>query len=469
MTDILLVNPPSPDKSIIIRDLNRSGRTSRERIIWPQTNLAYLAAMAPSNLKVEIIDCIAEKMNWPNFIKLLQEKKPRYVIGHVITSTASNDLKTFKEAKKNGAKTITMGPHVTELPEMTLKQNPDMDFIMLKECDLTFKELIENLENNQKDLSYIKGLAWRNKNQEIIINEPRPFIENLDDLPLPRHDLLPIKKYVFPFMASEFTFVVAGRGCPFPCTFCRQPIMWSRKVRTRSAESLMKELKLLKKLGIKNFIFHSDTFTINKDLVMKLCKMMIDEKLSLNWACNSRVDTLDEEMLRTMKKAGCWMIAFGFESGSQKILDLCKKNSTIDQGEKIAKLTDKVGIKIYGYFIIGLIGETIETIQETINFAKNLPITFAIFHVASPYPGTEFYHQVKNGGWLTSEQWEDTNQGGASPIDYPQLSSKEIMKGIKKAYRLFYLRPTAAWRILRSIRNFSDLKQLIMAGINQLF
>ena len=340
---------------------------------------------------------------------------------------------------------------------------------MLKECDLTFKELIENLENNQKDLSHIKGLAWRNENQEIIINEPRPFIENLDDLPLPRHDLLPIKKYIFPFMTSEFTFVVASRGCPFPCTFCRQPIMWSRVVRTRSAENLMEELKLLKKLGIKNFLFHSDTFTINKDLVMKLCKMMIDEKLNLKWTCNSRVDTIDEDMLRIMRKAGCWMIAYGFESGSQKILDLCKKNTTVEQGKKIVELTDKVGIKIYGYFIIGLIGETKETIQETINFAKNLPITFAIFHVASPYPGTEFYHQVKDNDWLTSEQWEDTNQGGSSPINYPQLSSQEIMTGIQKAYRSFYLRPIAIWKILRSIRNFSDLKQFIMAGINQLF
>ncbi len=163
------------------------------------------------------------------------------------------------------------------------------------------------------------------------------------------------------------------------------------------------------------------------------------------------------------------MIAFGFESGSQKILNLCEKNTTVEQGRKTAKLTDKIGLKIYGYFIIGLIGETKETIKETINFAKNLPITFAIFHVASPYPGTNFYQQVKNNNCLISEKWEDADQGGTSPVNYPQLSSKEIMKGIKNAYWSFYLRPSAILKILASIRNFTDLRHLISAGLGQLF
>lgn len=471
MTDILIVNPPSPDKSIIIRDFNRSGRTSKEQIIWPQTSLAYLAAMVPPYLKVEIIDCIAEKLDWPAFIKILNEKKPRYVVSHVITSTAHNDLKIFEEAKKinPGTETITMGPHVTELFQKTLEENPALDYVMVKECELTFKELVENLEKKQSDLNHVKGLAWRNREGKIILNESRPFIKTLDDLPLPRHDLLPLNKYVFPFIASSFTFVMSGRGCPFACTFCRQPIMWSRTVRTRSAQSIIKELRWLKELRIKNFIFHSDIFTIYKDITKEICQMMIDEKLNLSWACNSRVDTVDEETLQLMKKAGCWMIAFGFESGSQKALNLCEKNTTIEQGKKVAELANKIGIKIYGYFIIGLIGETKETIKETINFAKNLPITFAIFHVASPYPGTNFYQQVKNNGWLISEEWENVDQGGTSPIDYPQLTSKEIMKGIKKAYWSFYLRPGATLKILTSIKNFSDLKHFIRAGFGQLF
>lgn len=467
MTDVLLINPPSPNKSIIIRDLNRSGRTSKEQIIWPQTNMAYLAAMLPENLSVEIIDCIAERMSWPDFLRLLNNKKPRYVISHVITSTATNDLRVFKEAKKLKAITITMGPHVTELPKQTLEENKDLDFIMTRECDYTFKELIIAKEKKQSDLSNIKGLAWR-QDKQIIVNENRPYIENLDKLPLPRHDLLPIDKYVFPFMADKFTFVVSGRGCPYPCTFCRQPIMWEKKVRLRSAQNIMKELRLLKELEVNNFIFHSDTFTVNKIIVKELCQMMIDEKLNLTWACNSRVDTVDEETLKLMKKAGCWMIAYGFESGSQMILDKAEKNATVKQGKEIAQITHDIGIKVYGYFIIGLLGESKETIKETISFAKNNPVTFAIFHVASPFPGTKFYKQVKENGWLTNEQWEATDQGGNSPVDYPQLSGKEIMQGIKHAYRSFYLRPRAAINILGAVRNYNDIKHLISAGIGQL-
>lgn len=466
--DILFVNPPSPDNSIIIRDFNRSGRTSKERIIWPQTDLAYLAAMVPKNLKIEILDCIAERMNWDKFLKVLNIKKPRYVVSHVITSTAQNDLRVFKEAKKIGAITATMGPHVTELPEKTLKENPDLDFVMLGEPEITFQELVKTIDSKNNNFEKIKGLAYR-LNGEIKLNEKRELIANLDELPLPCQDLLPLDKYVFPFMASKFTFVISERGCPFPCTFCRQPIMWERKVRHRSPENIIEELKLLKKLGVKEFIFHADTFTLDKDRVMKLCQIMLDENLNLRWGCNSRVDTVDEEMLKIMKKAGCWMIAYGIESGSPEILEKCEKEATVKQAEETIRLTHKIGIKVYGYFIIGLLGETKKTIQETINLAKRLPITFAIFHTASPYPGTKFYRQVKEKGWLTSEKWEDINQGGTSPVDYPQLSGKEIMVGIKKAYWSFYLRPKVILNILGSIRNLRDIKELLRAGMAQLF
>jgi len=470
MIDILLVNPPSPDSSIIIRDFNRSGRTSKERIIWPQTSLAYLAGMIPKDLKAEIIDCIAEKIKWPDFLNLLKEKKPRYLVSHVITSTATNDLRVFEEAKKIDSHTITitMGPHVSALTKETLQQNPHLDFILIYEPEKTFAELIQTIESGEKNFKSIKGLAYK-ENSLIRINERRDYIFNLDELPIPRHDLLPLKKYIFPFMASSFTFVVPSRGCPYHCTFCRQPIMWAKNFRSRSTENIMEELRFLKRLGLKEFIFQSDTFTINKKVVIQICKKIIDENLNFRWSTNSRVDTIDEEMLEWMKKAGCWMIAYGIESGSQKILDKCKKGITIEQIKKTINLTHKAGIKVYGYFIIGLIGENKKTIQQTIDLAKKLPITFTIFHTAAPYPGTEFYKEIKENGWLTSEKWEDINQGTDTPINYPQLSGQEINQGIRRAYREFYFRPKAIWGILVSIRNFKDIKGIIMAAINQLF
>ena len=229
MIDILLVNPPSPDDSIIIRDLNRSGRTSKERIIWPQTNLAYMAAMVDETLEVEIIDCIAEDMDWKQFEQYLLEKKPRYLVSHVITSLETNDIKTFYLAKQiSECITIAMGPHVTELTEEVLTNHLSLDFIIRGETEITFKELITTLEQNG-DLSKVNGIAYRD-NGVTKTSDEREFITNLDELPLPRHDLLPLEKYVFPFIASKFTFVISSRGCPYPCTFCRQPIMWDYKV-----------------------------------------------------------------------------------------------------------------------------------------------------------------------------------------------------------------------------------------------
>lgn len=459
MVDVLLVNPPTSNGTIVIRDLNRSGRTSREKIIWPQTNLALLAAMVPKNLSVEILDCIAEKMDWNSFKKVLYQKKPKYVLSHVITSSYKNDFNVFKLAKGFGAITMSVGPHVTDRSKESLKECPELDFIIRKEPEVTFKELLLLLEKGES-LKNVKGLVYKNS-KKIIFNEDRPYLNNLDDLPIPRHDLLPLDKYVFPFISSKFTFVTSSRGCPYHCTFCRQKIMWSKRFRFRSASHIMEELEFLKNIGVNNILFQSDTFTLNKKIILDLCKKIVKKNLNIKWGCNSRVDTIDKEMLYWMKKAGCWMIAYGIESGSQDILDKCRKDQTIQQIIKSINLTNKYGIKIYGYFIIGLPGETKETIKETIKFAKKLPITFAIFHVASPYPGTDLYNDAKENNWLNlSEDLEKVDQGGNSPVNYPDLSAEDVMNGIKKAYLSFYLRPIAVFRILKGIRSFSGLKHL---------
>ena len=187
MIDILLVNPPSPDDSIIIRDLNRSGRTSKERIIWPQTNLAYMAAMVDDTHDVEIIDCIAENIDWQDFEKYLLNKKPRYLVSHVITSLETNDMQTFSIAKKLvNCITIAVGPHVTELAKEVLTKYISLDIIICRETEITFKELINTLENGG-DLSKVKGIAYRDDGT-IKINESREFIQDLDKLPLTRYD-----------------------------------------------------------------------------------------------------------------------------------------------------------------------------------------------------------------------------------------------------------------------------------------
>lgn len=462
--DVLFFNPPSPDGELYIRDHNRSGRKSREGYIWPQTSLAYLAAMVKDKLRVDIIDCIAEKIDWNQANRIILAKKPKYFVTHVISSTLYNDLYATLVAKAIGAKTITMGCHATELAEETLRNFPTLDFILRREPEITFRELIIALER-KKDLKPIKGLCYREGNK-IIVNPDRDYLKNLDTLPISLQELLPLEKYFMPFVGKKFTFVLASRGCPFHCTFCRQPIMWQRKVRFRSPENIVSELKVIKKLGVKSINFQSDTFTVDRDWVIKLCKLMIKEDLNFKWLCNSRCDTVDSEMLSWMKKAGCWLVGFGIESGSQKILDNCKKDITLAKIERGIELTKKARIDVWGWFVIGLPGETKKTIRETIDFAKRLPLDLANFAFATPYPGTEFYKQVDEKGYLVSHNWEDYDQNYSAVTSYPELSAHQIEKAIKKATLEWTLRPRPLFWLLKGARDWYTAKYLFKIAMN---
>ena len=469
MTDVFFVNPPSPDGLVYIRDINRSGRRSREKTIWPQISLASLAAVVKlAGFSVDLVDCIAEKMSWDKFKEVLKEKKPKYVVINAITSIISNDLYVSYLAKAQGAKSIVIGPHITSLPKETMEKYPSVDLGILGEAESTIKELIDACEAGS-DLSKVKGIVFR-KEGKAIVTEKRPFIENLDSLPIALHELLPIKKYRLPYIGNEYTFVLASRGCPFFCTFCRQPIMWERKVRSRSADSIFKELQYLDSIGVKNIMFHSDTFTIDRKIVIDLCKKIVDSGLKFKWCCNSRVDTIDEEMLEWMNKAGCWMVMYGIETGSDKILNNVKKGgtATVEKARLAVSWAKKHKIKVWGYFIIGLPGETKATIEETIRFSKELPLDMVNFSVGAPYPGTEFYKQTIENNWLESQEWEDFDQNYSAIVSYPELSSKEIMQGIKKAYISWFARPKGILVFLKGCSSLENIKQLFSIGLMHL-
>ncbi len=456
--DMLLVNPPSPDRSIIIRDVNRCGRKTRERMIWPQTNLAYLASLVRDQFSVEIIDAIAEDINWDKFKQILKDKKPRYVASNIISTTLTNDMYIMFLAKSLGAATIGMGPHLTDRPEESLIRFPSLDFAIMGEAELTFVELIDVLENNGH-LEAVKGIAFRN-GSNIQINEERPFIENLDDLPMPAHDLLPLKKYRMPFF-GQYTFIVAGRGCPYSCIFCRQNVMWKNVVRMRSADSLLREVKYLLGLGVENIMFQADTFTANKKMVKELCRKIIKEKLEFKWACNTHIATINQEMVDLMKQAGCWMIAPGIESCSNKVLKNIRKQITVKQIYEVVEMIHKAGIEVWGYFVYGLPGDTKDTLEENTRCALELPLDMANFAVAAPYPGTPFYRQAVENNWLVSTEWEDFDQNYSAIVDYGYLKPDDIIKAIKKANVKFFSRPKHAWRIFKEMfKDFSMVKPL---------
>ena len=319
------------------------------------------------------------------------------------------------------------------------------------------------------DLHRIKGIAWRN-GDEIVLNFPRPFIQDLNDLPIPMHELLPLQKYRMPLIKGPFTFIVTSRGCPAGCTYCIKHVSYQYSTRLRSPELIMKELWGLKKLGINNIHMYADLFTVNRDQVMELCQRMIDEKINIKWMCNSRVDFVDEEMLSMMGKAGNWMISWGIESANEQILKHAHKGANPEKAKQALTWARQAGIKNWGYFIIGLPGETEDSIRQTIAFAKKLPLDIALFHVAAPYPGTPFFFEVVKNGWFRpGTRWEQVDMDKGTVLDYPNLSAERLLYWQKRAFREWAFRPGPMFTYLKMLlSDWSTVKTALSVGLQHL-
>jgi radical SAM superfamily enzyme YgiQ (UPF0313 family) len=517
--DILLVNPPTPDGAIWIRSQHRVGRRSRENMVWPQVSLAQLAALLHPDYSVEIIDANALRMGWKEFEEILRDRRPRYYLTQVTAPTLTNDMYGAFLARSLGAMTLSFGTHVTPMPRETMRGFPALDFVLRGEPELTLRELLDTLEYAggrrkvadgrlwladdkpsdatgllqrmmsdadpewkpawaqadgdtpppvQTRLAQIKGLVWRS-GDEIVVNPDRPFIRDLNDLPIPLHHLLPLDKYRIPMIKGPYTFIVTSRGCTAGCTYCIKHVSYQFAVRLRTPENIMAELWELNKLGIRNIHMYADLFTVNRDQVVDLCNLIIKEGLKIRWTCNSRVDYVDEEMLKLMAKAGCWTISWGIESANEQILKHAHKGYRLEQAPRALKWAHEAGIKNWGYFIIGLPGETVDSIRQTMAFSKELPLDIALFHIAAPYPGTPFFFEVVKNNWFRpGTQWEAVDMDKSTVLDYPGLKAEELEYWQKRAFREWAFRPGPMWTYIKSINGPRVLRSAVEIGLQTL-
>ena len=467
LVDVLFVNPPSPDGEVFIRDIHRVGRRSREKMIWPQTELAGLAAvMEEAGYTTEIIDCIAEYMDWPHFQAILEHWRPRYMVTNVTAPTLKNDLTTTFLAKSLGTTTIAIGSHVTPMAYETMNHFPSLDVVIRHEPEFTLRELVQTLEAGGT-LHGVQGTIFRHEG-EIVANPDRPFVDNLDDLPMPLYHKLPLQKYRIPMLRGPYCFVVTSRGCPAGCRFCIKHVMWQNTVRSHSPERILAEMKMLASLGVTNIHFYADLFTVDRQVVIDLCKLIVKDGTKFKLTSNSRVDFIDEEMLYWMGKAGFWMISWGLESGSMDVLKRMRKGINFDKTRKALETAEKYGIKNWAYFIIGMPGETVETIDETIAFAKSLPLTLALFHIAVPYPGTPFYYEAVENGWISASRWEDLDMDRSTVLNYPDLSADELEYHAKRAFRQWAMRPGPALTYLKSMNSLATFTSAVSLGVEHL-
>jgi radical SAM superfamily enzyme YgiQ (UPF0313 family) len=321
---------------------------------------------------------------------------------------------------------------------------------------------------NGAQMTAIKGLGWR-EHGEIRLNWDRPFFKSLDELPIPYHHLLPLDKYRMPMIKGPYTFIVTSRGCPAGCKYCIKHVSYQNSVRLRSPEKLMEEMWLLQNLGVHHIHMYADLFTVNRDQVVELCQLIIKENLKITFTANSRVDYVDEELLKLMGRAGCTLISWGIESGNEMVLKKAHKGYKMEQAHKALRWAKQAGIKNWGYFIIGLPGETVETIHETMAISKKLPLDIALFHVAAPYPGTPFFFEVVENNWFRSgTNWEEVDMDQATVLDYENLKAEDLLYWQKRAFREWAFRPGPVLTMLKSMNTWAGFKSAVDIGLQTL-
>ncbi|KKL64203.1 hypothetical protein LCGC14_2167380, partial [marine sediment metagenome] len=360
--------------------------------------------------------------------------------------------------------TVLIGSHPTFFHREVMKENPAVDAISRGEFDLAVKDVAVSLSRGHK-LDKIKGITYRD-GQGVQENEERPLIKNVDELPFPDRRIVKSKYYrQGTFTGKRCTTIVSSRGCPHNCTYCLWPkTLYGQRFRARSAENVVAEIKqVVEDFHIDEIYFDDDSLALNRARILRICQLINEKNIKVKWIPQCRVDSMDEEVISAMKRAGCHYIRFGVESGSQRMLDIMKKGTTLAQIERAFDLCRKAGIKTQAFFVFGIPGETPQTIRESIEFAKKLRPDSAQFAVVVPHPGTELYEICQSKGWLEYESWEDFSAGNCL-IETEKLSRKDVERARIQAYREFYFRSSYIFATALRLRNLREVGSVLKSA-----
>jgi hopanoid biosynthesis associated radical SAM protein HpnJ len=452
----LFLNPPSFENY----DGGASSRWPATREIesyWYPVWLAYPAGMLEGS---RLLDAPPHHVSFDETIEI--GKQYDFLVLFTSTPGFAGDCKIAHAMKAANPrmKIAFVGPHVTTLPERSLRECPEIDFVVRREFDYATVEFA-----NGKPLDEILGISFL-RDGKIVHTPDRPVVSDLDALPdvidVYKRDL-DVRRYNVPFLLHPFISLYTTRGCPAQCTFCLWPQTLSgHPWRKRSADAVAAEMKKAKELfpWVREFFFDDDTFNIQKARTIEVCEKL--KPLGLTWSCTSRVTT-DYETLKAMKEAGCRLLIVGYESGDPQILKNIKKGATVERARAFTKDCHKLGLKVHGDFILGLPGETKDSIRRTMDFAKELDVETIQVSIAHAYPGTELYDYAKSNGFIVQEGAAMVDEQGhqVAMIEYPGLPRDYVMEMVHKFYDEYYFRPKAVFRIVRkAFFNSAERKRL---------
>ncbi len=507
---LLLVNPPT---GLYRRD-DRCQCTVEDQtvqIVFPPMDLAMAAACAErEGVECRIEDYPASGRDWDEFLRDLDEFSPDILMLNSTTATLQGDLQTCFLAKEKipDILTIAKGETLVVNAAAVLRDHPELDVILPNEAEEAVGEIAGGIP-----FCEVKGIHFRSDLLErsgeppaatlfepegkaqispirkrrlaaetpaailagaeahsVFFTGKRDLQRDLDGLPLPARHLLSNEIYISPETGNALTVIHGNRGCPSQCIYCPAGVLTDFTVRYRKPENIVAELKeCVEKYGIREFLFHGDTFTINKKWLRELCDGIVREKLDIHWGCNSRVDTIDDERAQMMKKAGCWVVAFGIEHGDQTMLDNMKKNATVQQAGDAVACCRRNGLRVHAFMVIGLPWETWKTLDTTYGFLRKLDPDFFDFNLATPLPGTEL-HEIALRENLFEESYDPSRAGYATGgiRTLSGISSAELVKWRREHLLKMYLRPRYIARTLMKAGSPRNTLQYMKAGTKRL-
>jgi anaerobic magnesium-protoporphyrin IX monomethyl ester cyclase len=467
---ILLVNPPRKNEIMC----NNPSIIEEERGINPPLGLLYIAACVEkyTDHTVAVIDSQVQGFDYETLKIKISGFNPDVVGLTAMTMTIIDVIKTVNIIKEINAniKVVLGGAHVNLFPEETI--NPgNIDFLVLGEGEETFIDLL-NFIHDKKRLKNVPGLVF-NYNGEIVNTGYRPLIKNLDSIPFPSRHLVPYKKYNSILSPDKVvTTIFTSRGCPFKCSFCDRPHL-GKIFRARSAANIVDELEECSNMGIQDFLFYDDTFCVDKKRVIDVCNGIIKRKLNIAWDIRTRVDTVDENIIKHLKMANCRGIHYGIEAGAEKVLKALNKGITIKQAKQVFDLTEKYKIPILAYFMIGNPTETLDDIHTTFEVMKYLNPDYAHITIFTPFPGTKIYFDGLEKGVIKNDFWREFAKNPTPEFIPPHwnefFTKEELNELLIRGYKFFYVRLSYILKRLTMLKSFAEFKKKAKVGIKVAF
>lgn len=475
--NVLLFVPPSKFSRNVARDLIYGCWCKGKRIAgiqFPPLTLLFAATcLKNAGHQVKLVDAASQGLSLEGLKKII----PEFDAAVVLTSsmTIKEDAGILLELKNinNSLRTIIFGSQPTFMPEYSLARE-GIDIVVRREPEAIIVELINALEKNDGSWKNVSGIGFKDTSDgnKVRINAYHAFIENLDDLPFPDRTMLaqdidyfnPVVKRI------PYTTMFTSRGCPGRCIYCSSPSFYGRTIRMRSANSVIEELKIIQSQGYREVFFRDEIFTVSRQRVVEICEGIIKNDIDLTWICSARIGTVDKELLRLMKKAGCHLIRFGVESGAQEILNAIQKDITIEQTEQTFKWMHEVGLDTHAHLMLGMPGETIQTINRSISFVKKIDPTVITVGMCTPYPGTKLFdsvckaHPEINDGSICDLQYLHTKSFYNEV--FCELSAEELSNNVRRFYREFYLRLPYLLKWLRRVATPEEFRRVVLAGVN---